>query len=450
MFKKVCATVIEDPDTLSPYNHDWTHKYIGQSKLLLQPADLNQVSAILNYCNTERIAVVPQGGNTGLVGGGVPVFDEVILSLAKLDKIEEFDEEGSVLTVQAGCVLETADQFLRERGYMMPLDLGAKGSCQIGGNLATNAGGIRLLRYGSLPGNTLGIQAVLANGSIFIGLSTNRKDNTGYNLKQLFIGSEGTLGVITAANILCPKYPSAINSVLFQVQAYEHIPKILTLAKGRLGEILSAFEFWDAGSTDLLLKHGHKIPFETDSPFYVLLETHGSNNGHDQEKISALIEELSESSMVIEGVLAQDQGQVDSFWKLRESIPEVCSKEGVVYKYDVTLHPTQLYGLVEEMRTRLKGTEATSVIGYGHVCDGNLHLNISAPKLSDSLIDLIEPYVYQFVVARGGSISAEHGIGLMKAHYLPLSKDPTTLHLMRQVKGLLDPKGILNPYKVLE
>ena len=451
MFRSITPNIIDDPDELSSFNHDWTHKYTGTSKLAIQPSTVSQLQAILKHCNERRLAVVPQGGNTGLVGGGVPVFDEVILSLSKMDKIIEFDPISSILTVEAGCILENADRYLRERGHMMPLDLGAKGSCQIGGNLAANAGGIRLLRYGGLPGNTTGLQAVLANGSLMNALSKNRKDNTGYSLKHLLIGSEGTLGVITAANILCPPAPASINAALFAVDSYDKIPQILSQARRALGEILSAFEFWDSGSQALLGKHFGDIsmPLQQASPFYVLIETHGSDAGHDQEKIAGLIESVSESGLVQDGVLAQDQGQIDAFWRLREGIPEACSKEGVVYKYDVTLHPADIYRLVEDMRARLRDTEATSVIGYGHVGDGNVHLNIAAPKLSPALEDLIEPYVYQYVVARGGSISAEHGLGVMKASFLPMAKDPVSLDLMRRVKHEFDPNGILNPYKVL-
>lgn len=450
-FKGITKNVIEDADLLAPFNHDWTHKYVGQSRLVLQPTSTDQISAILRYCNEKKLAVVPQGGNTGLVGGGVPVFDEIILSTSKMDKILSFDAEGAILSVEAGCVLEHADKYLKDYGHMMPLDLGAKGSCQIGGNLATNAGGIRLLRYGSLPANTIGIQAVLADGSVMDGLSSNRKDNTGYSLKHLMIGSEGTLGIITAANILCPRAPTAINSALFAVKDYSLIPQILKHARGKLGEILSAFEFWDAGSLQLLNKHmtGMKRPFTSEAPFYVLLETHGSNQEHDQEKITNLIEDLAQSDLVMDGVLAQDQSQTDEFWKMREFIPEACSKEGIVYKYDVTLHPADIYGLVNEMENRLVGSEATSVIGYGHVGDGNVHLNIAAPKLSSNLLTLIEPFVYEYVMQRKGSISAEHGLGLMKAHYLPMAKDPVSLAVMHRIKDTLDPNGILNPYKVL-
>lgn len=451
-FRSLTKGVITDPDALEPYNRDWTHKYTGQSRLALQPASVGEVSAILRYCNAARLAVVPQGGNTGLVGGGVPLFDEIILSLSRLDTIHGFDEDSAVLTVAAGCILETADQYVRERGHVMPLDLGAKGSCQVGGNLATNAGGIRLIRYGSLPGNVLGVQAVLADGRVLDGMSANRKDNTGYSLKHLLVGSEGTLGVITAANILCPRAPAAVNSALLAVGEYALIPRILREAKGRLGEILSAFEFWDAGSQALLDTHmpaaGSPLA-GSGAPFYVLIETHGSSQAHDQEKMAGLLEHLAGTALVTDGVLAQDQAQTDAFWRLRESIPEACSKEGVVYKYDVTLHPAGLYGLVTDMRARLHASDASSVIGYGHVGDGNLHLNIAAPAVSSTLLDLIEPYVYQYVQARGGSVSAEHGIGVMKTAYLGMSKDPVSIQMMGAIKRAFDPAGILNPYKVL-
>jgi D-lactate dehydrogenase (cytochrome) len=442
-----------DNESLSSFNHDWTHKYVGNSRLVLQPSSAEEASAILKYCNDRRLAVVPQGGNTGLVGGGVPVFDEIIVSLSKMNRIIGFDESGpGVIELEAGCILEVADQRAKEHGHMMPLDLGAKGSCQVGGNLATNAGGIRLIRYGTMYGNTLGIQAVLANGQIINGLSHNRKDNTGYGVRNLFIGSEGTLGIITAATILCPIAPRAVNAALFCVKAYDDVVNILRRAKDQLGEILSAFEFWDTGSARLLAKHQiGSSPFPSEQEcFYVLLETHGSDQGHDQEKISRLLEDLTEADLIVDGAVAQDQGQINDFWSLREGIPEACSKEGLVLKYDVTIPPSNLYGIVQDMRARLSGMpEASSVIGYGHVGDGNIHLNIATGKATPKLMGLIEPYVYEWVASKQGSVSAEHGVGVMKVPYLGLSKDAGSIDLMRALKRTMDPRGILNPYKVL-
>jgi FAD/FMN-containing dehydrogenase len=271
-------------EDIEPYNSDWMRKYRGQAKLVLKPGSTEQVSKILKYCNDNMLAVVPQGGNTGLVGGSVPVFDEIILNLQRLDKIRSFDDVSGILVADAGVILEVADNYLAEKKHIFPLDLGAKGSCQIGGNVATNAGGLRLLRYGSLHGNVLGIEAVLPDGTIIDDLLTLRKNNTGYDLKQLFIGGEGTIGIITAISILCPQRSQAVNVAYFGLESYDHAQKAFRAAKHHLGEILSAFEMMD-GRTQNLLKTGagKKLPLEGEHPFYCLIETSGSNTDHDSE-----------------------------------------------------------------------------------------------------------------------------------------------------------------------
>lgn len=263
-------------------------KYRGHTKLVLKPESTEQVSKILKYCNENMLAVVPQGGNTGLVGGSVPVFDEIVVNLTRMNKIRSFDDVSGILVADAGVILEVADNFLAEKKHIFPLDLGAKGSCQIGGNVATNAGGLRLLRYGSLHGSVLGIEAVLPDGTIVDDLSKLRKNNTGYDLKQLFIGGEGTIGIITAISIICPQRSSALNVAYFGLESYEKVQEAFKAAKGQLSEILSAFEMMDAQSQQLWCKSKNsKLPLEGDYPFYCLIETSGSNTDHDSEVSSA-------------------------------------------------------------------------------------------------------------------------------------------------------------------
>ena len=271
-FKSICNVL----DTnLERYNTDWMKKYTGNAPIVLRPKTKFQVSEILKYCNENKIAVVPQGGNTGLVGGSVPVKDEIILSTQLMNNIISFDRVSGILTAEAGCILETLDNWLKDRGFMMPLDLGAKGTCQIGGNVATNAGGLRLLRYGSLHGTVLSLEAVKADGTILNMGKPLRKDNTGYDLKQLMIGSEGTLGVITSVSILTAPTPKSTNVCVIGLDSFELLQKAFGSAKQNLGEILSAFEFFDRSSLDLVIKHmdGAREPFETQSPFYALIET---------------------------------------------------------------------------------------------------------------------------------------------------------------------------------
>ncbi|KAL8047351.1 hypothetical protein ABFX02_08G235300 [Erythranthe guttata] len=451
-FKKILGEkgVVQEELKLDDANTDWMRKYKGSSKLMLQPRSTHEVSEILNYCNSRCLAVVPQGGNTGLVGGSVPVHDEVIISVSSMNNIISFDKVSGILVCEAGCILENLITFLDNEGYIMPLDLGAKGSCQIGGNVSTNAGGLRLIRYGSLHGSVLGLEVVLANGTVLDMLGTLRKDNTGYDLKHLFIGSEGSLGIVTKVSILTPPKLSSVNLAFLACEDYVSCQKLLSEAKRKLGEILSAFEFLDVSAMDLVLKHldGIRDPLPSSKHnFYIVIETTGSMESHDKEKLEAFLLSSMESGLLTDGVIAQDINQASSFWRIREGIPEALMKAGAVYKYDLSLPPEKMYDVVDEMRERL-GT-AANVVAYGHLGDGNLHLNISAREYDDSILSQIEPFVYEWTSKQRGSISAEHGLGLMKANKIHYSKSAETVQLMGALKKLLDPNGILNPYKVL-
>ncbi|KAJ4898844.1 D-2-hydroxyglutarate dehydrogenase [Raphanus sativus] len=419
-FKEILGEkhVVEDEERLETANTDWMHKYRGSSKLMLLPKNTEEVSQILKYCDSRSLAVVPQGGNTGLVGGSVPVFDEVIINVGLMNKVLSFDEVSGVLVCEAGCILKIWQLSLTQK------DLGAKGSCHIGGNVSTNAGGLRLIRYGSLHGTVLGLEAVTANGNVLDMLGTLRKDNTGYDLKHLFIGSEGSLDFLSCQ-------------------------KLLVEAKRNLGEILSAFEFLDNNSMDLVLNHldGVRNPVSSSENFYILIETTGSGETYDREKLEAFLLKSLEQGLVSDGVIAQDINQASSFWRIREGITEALQKAGACYKYDLSLPVEEIYNIVNDLRGRLDGL--ANVMGYGHLGDGNLHLNISAAEYNDKLLGLIEPYVYEWTSKHRGSISAEHGLGVMKANEIFYSKSPETVALMVSLKKLLDPKGILNPYKVL-
>lgn len=448
------SNVLQEESELSGLNEDWMGKYQGNSRLALRPKSTDQVSKILAYCNEKCIAVVPQGGNTGLVGGSVPVHDEVILSMSRMNEIRSFDPVSGVLVVDAGAILHNVDEYLVERDHIFPLDLGAKGSCHVGGNVATNAGGIRFLRYGSLHGNVLGLEVVLANGQVLNALSTLRKDNTGYDVKQIFIGSEGSLGVITGLSVLCPPRPKSVNVVFLAVPSFEKCQEILTAARQRLGEILSAYEFLDelAFQTVLNIHHGRvhsPLPYGASSPFYILFETHGSNAEHDKAKVDGFLDYLVESNLITDGVVSQDETQAKSLWFIRESVPESISRAGKVYKYDISIPVSKMYDIVLDMRKRLAHLPQTQVSGYGHLGDSNLHLNVVEPTYTAETLHLIEPYVYEWTASVGGSISAEHGIGVMKPNHLHYSKSPVAISMMQSIKAFLDPKGILNPYKVL-
>ncbi|KAF2455641.1 D-lactate dehydrogenase 2 mitochondrial precursor [Lineolata rhizophorae] len=447
-------------EDIEPYNVDWMRKYRGRATLVLKPESTEQVSRILTYCNNNMLAVVPQGGNTGLVGGSVPVFDEIVINLQRMNKIRSFDDVSGILVADAGVVLEVADNYLAERNHMFPLDLGAKGSCQIGGNVATNAGGLRLIRYGSLHGNVLGVEAVLPDGTILDDLSKLRKNNTGYDIKQLFIGGEGTIGIITGISVFCPQRSTAVNVAYFALDSYKKVQEAFKEAKTQLSEILSAFELMDGNSQKIVSQvRGRKLPLESEAPFYCLIETSGSNTDHDSQKLENFLENVMSSEIVSDGVLAQDQTQIGDLWSCREGIPECLGHWGGVYKYDLSIPITELYDLVTATRGRLdaaglmsasdKSLPVVDAVGYGHMGDSNLHLNVATRRYDKKVEEALEPFVYEWVAERDGSVSAEHGLGIAKKDYIGYSRNETMVKLMKQIKDLYDPKGIMNPYKYI-
>ncbi|KAJ8918438.1 hypothetical protein NQ315_008135 [Exocentrus adspersus] len=453
--------VLTKPEDCEAYNVDWIKNVRGYSRCVLKPKTTEEVSGILAFCNERRIAVCPQGGNTGLVGGSVPVFDEVVLSTALMNEIISTNDTSGVLVCQAGCILESLDSHLANHGLMMPLDLGAKGSCHIGGNVSTNAGGLRLLRYGNLQGSVLGLEAVKANGEILDCLSTLKKDNTGYHLKHLFIGSEGTLGIVTKVAIQCPPKPKAVNLAFLGerkyiiltftsncVDSFETVLKIVRKAKRELSEILSSCEMMDELTMDVVVSHLKLKSPLPQHPFYMIIETHGSNENHDEEKMNTFLQNIMDEKLVLNGTATSEVSKMKNIWDIRERITEALDRDGYVFKYDISLPIQNFYSLVPAMQERL-GTSAKRICGYGHLGDGNLHLNIIVGEFTQDILNKIEPFVYQFTSQLKGSISAEHGIGFRKPKYMHYSKSETSIRLMKELKVLMDPRGILNPYKVL-
>ncbi|KAJ7492809.1 FAD-binding domain-containing protein [Mycena latifolia] len=435
---------------LDPYNNDWMGKYHGRATTVLRPKTTQQVCDIVRWCASRDIPIVPQGGNTGLVGGSVPLRDELVVSLASMNTVRSFDPVSGILVADAGCILQSLTDYVAPHNHIMPIDLGAKGSCHIGGNVATNAGGLRLLRYGSLHGSVLGLEVVLPDGTILDQLTSLRKDNTGYDLKQLFIGAEGTLGIITAVSILTPPSPQASNNVILALPHFDNVLPLYKTVKRQLSEILSAFEFIDRTAYDLADVDG--------AACFVLVETSGGRREHDEEKLTDLLTSLLEADtpLINTGVLSQNPAQFSSLWALREGITEAVSKEGKAYKYDISIPLASFKHVVDTTREHLRskgllGDHAVKhVIGYGHVGDGNLHLNIVASAYTQEIQDALEPFVYELVASYRGSISAEHGIGAMKTHALHYSKNDVSIAWMKKIKALFDPRGIMNPGKVLE
>ncbi|XP_053990173.1 D-2-hydroxyglutarate dehydrogenase, mitochondrial isoform X2 [Hylaeus volcanicus] len=445
--------VLSNAEECEDYNIDYARIVRGKSSLVLKPKTTEEVSAILRYCNEKRLAVCPQSGNTGLVGGSVPVFDEIVLSMKLMNRIIETDELAGVLTCEAGCVLEDLDNHLSTAGLMMPIDLGAKGSCLIGGCVSTNAGGVRLFRYGNLHGNVLGLEAVKANGDVVDCLNTLKKNNTGYHLKHLFIGSEGTLGVVTKVAIQCPPLPKATNVAFLGLRSFDHALKTFQLAKKELGEILSSFELMDRLSLNTSVQvYNMKSPL-TSKPdghdFYILLETSGSDANHDEEKLAAFVEKALADDMIEDGTLTSDPAKMKHMWSIREHISDAILKEGYVFKYDISIPYLSFYEVIEVLRKRLRDPSIKKISGYGHMGDGNLHVQICIPSYDANIASQIEPFIFEYVSKLRGSVSAEHGIGFMKTKYLQMSRTPSEIELMQDLKSMMDPNGILNPYKVL-
>jgi D-2-hydroxyglutarate dehydrogenase len=460
--KTQCVT---DSARLSSFNVDWMKSCHGQSKLALLPRSTQELSEIMRYCNQRSLAVCPQGGNTGLVGGSVPVYDEVVISTRLMNQIISLDKDSRILNAQSGCILQSLDDHVdKEADLMMPLDLGAKGSCHIGGNVATNAGGLRLLRYGSLKGNVLGLEVVLADGKgLNLMNAPLRKDNTGYDIKQLFIGSEGTLGIISGVSILCPLKPKAANLILIACKqpTFQNVIDVFRVAKSELNEILSAFEFMDKDSMSTVNRNLKlENPFRAvdkdisdNCQFYCLAETHGSCNEHDVKKIEKFFERLLSENLCKDAIIAENKAQFDSIWSLRERIAESLVKEGYNYKYDISLPINRMYELAIDLRKRVQNSKSSNIVkscvAYGHMGDGNLHLNLTSDKYSEELFNLLEPFIFEWTRENNGSISAEHGLGLKKRNYIHYSKTKESVEYMQQVKYMFDPKLILNPYKTI-
>lgn len=319
-----------------------------------------------------------------------------------------------------------------------------------GGNVSTNAGGLRLLRYGSLHGTVLGVEAVLADGTVLDALSTMRKDNTGYDLKQLFIGSEGTLGVVTRVSILCPPKPKSVKVALLAVPTWEDVLRVFLSAKEDLGEILSAFEFLDHWSMQVHQRNPsmtveNPLP---QSPFYVLIETHGSNEVHDEEKLHSALERTMSRGFVTDGTVAATETQCRALWQLRERVAEGLTHDGYCYKYDISLPHEVMYDVVKACRARM-GDLATTTVGYGHIGDSNLHLNVTSPEYSKEIMQLLEPWLMEETARYRGSVSAEHGLGFKKKDQIFFSKSREAVLQMQLLKTAFDPHGILNPYKTI-
>ncbi|KAI1726728.1 FAD binding domain-containing protein [Ditylenchus destructor] len=437
---------------LDEYNVDFMKWYKGSSACVLTPENEAQISAILSRCNHENLAVVPQAGNTGLVGGSVPVHDEIVVSLKKLNKEYSLEAAAGILQCDAGFVLEELDAKVGDENYMMPIDLGAKGSCLIGGCVATNAGGIRLIRYGSLHANILALNVVIPDdkGTILRLGSSLRKDNADLHLKNLFIGSEGQLGIITRVAMLVAPRPASVHSAFLGTGSFHKCCEILRTAKQMLGEILSSFELMDSDTLSCIKQNtGMDNVIATNPAFNLLIETSGSNSEHDSAKMEKFLNHCIDDGLAEDGIMAESIADANYMWKLRENASLSLISDGYVYKFDLSLPLAHFYEIVEVIRKRL-GDRVTRVVGFGHVGDGNVHLNITAPSHSKEVYDILYPFIYEWVSTHGGSISAEHGIGRLKREDHRRFTSEKKLEINAAVKKVFDPRGILSPYKLID
>ena len=456
----VGAANVLDSGDLSAWEIDWRKRYHGRARLVARPASTAEVAAVVKACAAAGVALVAQGGNTGLVGGSVPDASgtQVLLSLARLNRIREIDAANLTMTVEAGCVLQAVQEAAAARDLLFPLSLAAEGSCTIGGNLATNAGGTQVLRFGNARELCLGLEVVTARGEVWEGLSGLRKDNTGYDLRDLFIGSEGTLGVITAATLKIYPQPAAVMTALAMLPTLDAAVALLELAQARLGAGLTGFEVMNAFSLALVHRHFPQLAQRlAPAPWTVLLEQSDSEDvAHATRLFEGLLATALERGLIDDAAVAASLEQSKTMWHLREAIPLAQSLEGLNIKHDISVPVSRIAAFVAATDAALmRALPGVRLVDFGHLGDGNLHYNVQAPEGESAEVFLrereaqINTIVYDAVMAHHGSISAEHGVGALKREELAQRKSPVALALMRSIKQALDPAGLLNPGRVL-
>ncbi len=449
------AGVLEDPEEIARYCVDFWRNHRGRAALVLRPRSTAEVAAVVRTAAELGVAIVPQGGNTGLVAGGIP--DEsgrmAVVSLERMDRVRAVDPAGEWLICEAGCVLAEVQRKAAELGRLFPLSLGAEASCRIGGNIGTNAGGVQVLRWGMMRDLVLGLEVVLADGRVWNGLRPLRKDNTGYDLKQLFIGAEGTLGIVTAAALrLLPRPSERVTSWLAAADLRSCVA-LFRRFRDRFGDLLSSFEFMSAAGLELVLRtlEGVRPPVAVPAPWHLLVELAWPFDRGLRERLEAFLEDLLAAELVIDGTIAASEAARGELWRLREEQSEAARRAGRVLRFDVSVSPASIPELVAtvEREARARMPEALP-FPFGHLGDGNVHFNF---LVSDDRIEqarrVIEPLLLDEVARLGGSFSAEHGIGRIKREELMRRRSAVELELMRRIKQALDPQGILNPGVIL-
>ena len=455
------AHVLCDGD-LSAYTQDWRKRAQGTALAVVRPASVGEVAAIVKACAAAGVSLVPQGGNTGLAVGSVPDESgtQVVLSLQRMNAVRAIDGDNLTMTVEAGCILQSLQDAAEKAGFLFPLSLAAEGSCTIGGNLATNAGGTQVVRYGNARDLCLGLEVVTAQGDIWHGLSGLRKDNTGYDLTDLFVGSEGTLGIITAATLKLYPQPAARLTAWAAVPSMEAAVTLLGLAHQHLGAGLTGFEVMGQFALRLVDKHFPqlRVPLFKDQPYCVLLENSDhESEAHARSQFERLLETAFENGCVSDAVVAESIAQAHQLWHIRESIPLAQAEEGLNIKHDISIAVSRIPEFVKTTDALLQQNIAgVRLVNFGHLGDGNLHYNVQAPEGADAKAflrdceDEVNTLVYDSVARFDGSISAEHGVGSLKTDKLAVYKSPVALSMMRAIKLGLDPQNIMNPGRIVK
>ncbi len=448
---------------LTAWEQDWRRRARGKALAVVRPGSTQEVAAVVRACAAAGTAIVPQGGNTGLSVGSIPDASgtQVLLSLARMNAVRAVDADNLTLTVEAGAILQNVQGAAEQAGLLFPLSLAAEGSCTIGGNLATNAGGTQVLRYGNARDLCLGLEVVTPHGEIWDGLKGLRKDNTGYDLRDLFIGSEGTLGIITAATMKLFPQPAASLTAWAAVPSMEHAVQLLAMAHRHLGAGLTGFEVMGRFALSLVNRHMPqlRVPFmdQAGLPYAVLLENSDSESeDHARARFEALLETAFDAGCVSDAVVAENLAQAHQLWHIRESIPLAQAEEGLNIKHDISVPISRIPAFVEYADALLQREIAgVRLVNFGHLGDGNLHYNVQAPAEGDAKAFLrdeearVNDLVYEAVAKFGGSFSAEHGVGALKVDKLQQYQSPVALAMMRAVKGALDPQGLMNPQCLL-
>ncbi len=450
---------LTNPGDMAPYLVERRGLFHGAALGVARPGNTDEVAALVRLCAENGLSVVPQGGNTGLVGGAVPLDSAraVVVSTERLTRIRAVDPANFTLTAEAGCILASLQEAAAKVDRLFPLSLAAEGSCRIGGNLSTNAGGLNVLRYGTARDLTLGLEVVLADGRVWDGLTGLRKDNTGYDLRDLFIGAEGTLGIITAAVLKLFPAPKSMETALIALPDVASAVDILARARQASGDCVTACELMGRIGLELAIAHMPRCrdPFTAPHPWYLLLEVSSPGAGDLRGGVEAMLAEAMEAGLAADAVLAGSSEQRQALWRLRESIPEAQTREGASIKHDVAVATGRVPELIDRVTAAVKAAApGIRPVPFGHIGDGNIHFNLTQPKDADGAAFLerweaMNRIVHDIVADMGGSISAEHGIGRLKRDELARTKSPVALDLMRRIKIALDPAGTMNPGKVI-